>query len=682
MAAVLIRLTDLQELVNYLNHIRTSWNDIIDQREELQPYVDYQTVELLQSRCPKASAIDKSLVVELMHSGKLFPLILDAELRSRLLRRIQESKHIIPTLHTFLEDTKWLEPCAKVLGRLLPKNHRRTIHRSLINCYTGAEQEDDRYRVEQSNLTFIERSGSVFQAAESGYRQLWLFAWRHFPELSATVPRKDLGKPKPKARASNQQRWQQLAGLAISLGFESEEIKLLNSQDPDSNMTYDFLSQVRPVESYHLPDEIRTARARQICQVLKSIERKTQSEPIPEPKVDGAIPVDHRCGRPHEDSHNCSKACFFLTEVYDFQASGDLSHFSVNRDIFLAFFGIESFLGATQEHSTNRNDRNSPHPVPTTLRNGKPRLTLQDFNFTRTLTGRVHKSGTTRRPANPQASSQPQSQNQQSQAHVQQAQSQAQSQPQSQSRSQAQDQPQSQSQQEHLRPHGGRENVWQRLQNRNRLQPQNLNSETEPDNTGVAIQEGHRGLKGSNLFILDLFQLYEEKCRLGDFFVVWIDHEAHRARGKHIPIDSGTISTSRVPPEDILSLAENNYFSVCPPSQGDGHSDLKCIEIKNIYNYVKGPELDGVVYAFRRGGEGVSLQRIQGESTKARLQELEMIARKRSRSSDGPRRKIVKKTQDDVDQMLSERNNHVRGDLNSDFVPPEGARDVDTESDL
>ena len=639
MTVAFIRLTDLQELVNYLNYIRTCWNDIIDQREELQPCIDYQTVELLQCRCPKGSALDNDVVVELMHSGKLFPLILDAELRSHILRRIQGSKHMIPSLHTFLEDTKWLEPCAKVLGRLLPKNHRRTINRSLINCYTGAEQENDRYRVEQKDLTFIERSGSIFQAAESGYRQLWLFAWRHFPELSATVPRKDVGRPKPKARASNQQRWQQLAGLAISLGFESEEIKLLNSQDPDSNMTYDFLSQVRPVESYHVSDEIRTARARQICRVLKSIVRKTNSEPIPEPKADSAIPVDHRCGRPHEQSHDRSKAWFFLTDIYDLQASGSLSHFNVNRDIFFAFFGFESYLGVAQEPSvpdldgrpqanvggtTDGNGGDATHSAPTTPTNGQRRLTLHDFNFTRTKRGRVHKSGTLRPLANPQSSPQPQSQNQQSHPHSQPVQSQTQSQPQS----QAQDQPQSQSQQEDPSPHGESENVWQRIQNRYRLQSQILNAEEEPDNPVVSNQEEPRGLEGRDYFILDLFELYEEKCRLGDFLLVWVDHKAHRARGKHIPIDSGTITTNRVAPEDILSLAKKHYFSVCPSSPAGGHSELKCFEIKNIYNYVKGPNCDGVIYAFRRGGEGVSLQSIQGQSTKARLSELESIAKK------------------------------------------------------
>lgn len=74
--------------------------------------------------------------------------------------------------------------------------------------------------------------------------------------------------------------------------------------------------------------------------------------------------------------------------------------------------------------------------------------------------------------------------------------------------------------------------------------------------------------------------------------------------------------------------------------------------------------------------EGVSLQRIQGNSTKARLYELEMIAKKRLRSGDGPKRKVIRERQEDEDQMLFERNNHFRTDF---FVPPEGVRGTEEE---
>ena len=133
-------------------------------------------------------------------------MIVDPEIRLSILDKINQIDYLIPSLHTFLEDTKWLEPCAKILQQLFPKakGHKSSIRRSLFNCYTGVQQKDNTFRVEQRNLSFIEQSGPESYTIESGYRQLWLFAWRNFPELSAILPRKDVGKPKPQAKASNE----------------------------------------------------------------------------------------------------------------------------------------------------------------------------------------------------------------------------------------------------------------------------------------------------------------------------------------------------------------------------------------------------------------------------------------------------------------------------------------------
>ena len=617
------RIEELQELENYLNHIRTCWDNIINQREELQACIDYQTVQLLQSLCPKASNVDNALVVDLMHSGKLFPLISDFDLRSRILRNIQETQHNIPSLHTFLEDTKWLEPCAKVLGQLLPKS-KSSIRRSFLNSYTGIQQRDGTFRVEQRDLSFVERPGSEFQAAESGYRQLWLFSWRHFPELSATVPRKDIGKPKPRARACNEQYWQQLACLARSLGFESEEIDQLNGRDPDSKMALEFLNQARPSDSYYISDEARTTHARKICQILKAVERQTCtiSGYMSEPKADGAITIDHRCGRPHEHSHTYSKAWFFLNEIYNPQISTSLSHFSVNRDIFRAFFGVDSHLGAAEQ------DTSIP-PMAPEKSNSTRRVTLEDFSFTRTK--RSSANGDLRRIRSPQRSpsrsengSQP-DQGVRDRSHTR---------CQSQSPNQRQQHPQTQ--QRHPSPHRESDDV--------------LQTQTVDDTSAGALFDAeliarprplNRGGKPNLFEFPNLVELYENKCLLGDLLLVWIDHDSHRARGEHIPAKpvSEPHQGTKVAPEAILSRANDYYFNICPQSIDSGPSELKCIQIKSVYSYIKGINWDGVIYAFKRKGQDMTLRSFQGQSTKARLLELESNAKKRPRTGDDQRGK-------------------------------------------
>ena len=50
--------------------------------------------------------------------------------------------------------------------------------------------------------------------------------------------------------------------------------------------------------------------------------------------------IQHRCGRPYEQSYRDSKSDFFFQEVYATKPQ-TLTYFAVNRDIFHAFFGSE-----------------------------------------------------------------------------------------------------------------------------------------------------------------------------------------------------------------------------------------------------------------------------------------------------------------------------------------------------
>jgi len=107
---------------------------MLDDIHELKSLVDFRTVQLLQTRNPWASTTDNAIVSDLMHTHVLFPMIIEPEVRSRILSNIQTTDCIIPSLYTFFEDTKWLEPCAKTLRNLLPTNCRLSTHESMFLC--------------------------------------------------------------------------------------------------------------------------------------------------------------------------------------------------------------------------------------------------------------------------------------------------------------------------------------------------------------------------------------------------------------------------------------------------------------------------------------------------------------------------------------------------------------------
>lgn len=96
-----------------------------------------------------------------------------------------------------------------------------------------------------------------------------------------------------------------------------------------------FLSQVRPQEFY---DKSKNGSSvKEICRILDAIEEQSNNvTAINLRHVD--VSLDYRYDRPFEKSHQSSRVRFFLYDLNSLFENG-LSHFSVQRDIFPAFFG-------------------------------------------------------------------------------------------------------------------------------------------------------------------------------------------------------------------------------------------------------------------------------------------------------------------------------------------------------
>lgn len=79
-------------------------------------------------------------------------------------------------------------------------------------------------------------AGEAIHHMECGYLQICMFAWRHFPELIGTAPRKDKGTPKPQIQQINKHSWRRLGQLVKDLGF---------------GMALAFLTQTRLLDFYN-----------------------------------------------------------------------------------------------------------------------------------------------------------------------------------------------------------------------------------------------------------------------------------------------------------------------------------------------------------------------------------------------------------------------------------------------
>ena len=579
-----------------------------------------------------------------MHRQILFPMITDEFRRARILKRLQESECMVPSLHTFLEDTKWLEPCANILRKLLPSGCRSSTKKALNGCYNYSRKHNGIIRIQSRNIGLSNREGSQREAVESGYRQLWLFAWRHFPELSSLLPLKDVGKSKPRAVASNEQCWQKLAELASSLGFQSDQIDYLRNQNSDHRMAIEFLQQTRPKEFYHLSDEVRTHGAVAICQLLSSIGRPARNIPDDIPiTADPKIPVEYRCGRPREQSLKDSKPRFFLPDVYATKSKA-LSHFSIHRDIFQAFFGLLSPLEALD--GTPAVGPQSP-PVEPTGSSSQPAPLIRERRQTppsdRPQHSSIEPTGSDSRAAPPIEPP-----NQQPPSNV------PQSPPTEPARSSSQPVPPTEAQHQQPPSSGPQSHPVETPA----IDPQPagpaepLPQEERPDSVWYNImrptmiqqnlQRPAYGLRDNvslDLFDVEqstLFNEWRARCEPGDIFVV----DASDSRWLHWRSGGSSI---RGIPEPLLAIANEYYFAIY-------HSQrMRCIRIEKVLQARKRPSGDGVVYVFRHYNNDIfdeqererirnqSFTHVTGETTKTRLYRVErrLLTKRRGETLEG-----------------------------------------------
>lgn len=127
-----------------------------------------------------------------MESKELFPLLQDPQIRNDILERILDIHCLNPSIDTFLEDTKWLEPPAEALRCLFSPGGQETLRTAMLECF----QHSEHLQVEGGSKTLSLQS--IFNAA---YHNLFTFAWRHFSSLSSLKPRKDKNKSAPLRKA-------------------------------------------------------------------------------------------------------------------------------------------------------------------------------------------------------------------------------------------------------------------------------------------------------------------------------------------------------------------------------------------------------------------------------------------------------------------------------------------------
>jgi hypothetical protein len=266
-----------------------------------------------------------------MQDRIIFPSVVDEDVRRTLLSNITNLPSLIPSLFTFFETLKYLEPLCDILKRLIGDKMKGTIRRSLLGCFFPPEK----IKMQKSDSHDMEWRGQPTKVAEIAYAELWAFCGRHFDVLSDFTPLKENGKGKPMIKGSNPVVWQWLARFALDRGFRTPVAEQLAAQDSRSQLAIEYLTKANPLPGTFSAVQIQTA-------VLAVSSPFASSEEIPELGT-SQLDVERRSGRPCDSDLQDDKRFLFAPIIYRDEPFPAVNLRFVRRDLWRCMFGSLRF---------------------------------------------------------------------------------------------------------------------------------------------------------------------------------------------------------------------------------------------------------------------------------------------------------------------------------------------------
>ena len=323
-----------QEMEHYLDQIKSTWDYITGGESQLCSATDISTVAALEGRCP-ADPNDRAFIES--RRVDLFPNIQDAGQRAMVWQRILAINRLIPSLHTFLEDTKYLEVCAKVVKQLLPVRFASTVREAFAQLHNGQTSVQIQTK-EHTKETRIENTSD--DAHFNAYRQLWLFAMRHFAHMIGHPPRTENPRSGTQTCGLENFWWHSLTDIAKMCGYQHVRSKFTSLGDADLKMTEDFVRHVRPMAVYRLEPVKFNQITNKIAAILEQtsdFQELEHAETAPSPV---GADLSHRCGIPFWQSYIQDRDWLFFDRMHRKpDANMVVTSLMIKTTMFNNFFG-------------------------------------------------------------------------------------------------------------------------------------------------------------------------------------------------------------------------------------------------------------------------------------------------------------------------------------------------------
>ncbi|KAL4810572.1 hypothetical protein BDV18DRAFT_47 [Aspergillus unguis] len=327
-----------EEMVHGLGSVLELWSYYMRGDQAMMLKIDPYTVERLQGMAPGVSAKDTKIVKGLVLSGEVFSKFTSSE-RKAIWRRLKRRQTIISSLQTFFLDMWYIEACANCMKRLAVPCERYPSIKSAFLGIFKPDASNGECLIQTSETRFRQHPGSQANRAELGYRQLWLYAMRHYPKIPKESKNDNL-VAKPGCEKADEMILHDMAILARRVGFDSPQIRDLAQQSPDRQMARDVLLKARKPGYYQYHNDVFESLVTRICDCFSeavALER----QPSPELVIGREAIAKARYGLPHHNAQKQDSRFLFLDELHaDGQSnSGKVTTSFVRRHVYLIFFG-------------------------------------------------------------------------------------------------------------------------------------------------------------------------------------------------------------------------------------------------------------------------------------------------------------------------------------------------------
>jgi hypothetical protein len=257
--------------------------------------------------------------------------------------------HLIPTLSSFCEDTKYLEAISKSMRLLVQLKEegkeKETIEQALRRIYTPPTSEQGRFFRQDGENLFVEIQSDEPTRFKHSVWELALKCMRDFSEMVNISCRKDDDRTKPTITEPNAIAIHQLASLAYLLGFRSSKIEKILSTDPEVYEMRVAVARLEP-DDEHLDAANIQSEATELLRVWKeqkSRRANIRMAPIEDPPLTTDRTdqeMSQRCGRPFDKAHRHDKKFLFFRWIADarYPRGRYITSFFVKRSVFTSFF--------------------------------------------------------------------------------------------------------------------------------------------------------------------------------------------------------------------------------------------------------------------------------------------------------------------------------------------------------